>query len=690
MYSHERALELLSTGTGVTGATFRPGQEEAIRHVVEGRGRLLVVQRTGWGKSFVYFIATKLLREARHGPALLISPLLSLMRNQLLAANRMGLEAFSINSDNFEDWPDIEAAVAEDRVDVLLISPERLASERFRRNVLTHILARLSMLVVDEAHCISDWGHDFRPHYRLLERVIPTLPDDLRLLATTATANRRVMDDLEAVLGPNLEVQRGDLKRDSLALQTISLPRQADRLAWLASVIPTLPGSGIIYTLTVRDAENVAAWLRFQGLAVEAYTSLSGPRRRELEQALLDNQVKALAATLALGMGFDKADLAFVIHYQSPGSVVAYYQQVGRAGRALDAAYGVLLDGEEDAEITDFFIQHAFPSRNQMQLVLLELARVPEGLSIPALMARLNLSWSRIEQTLQLLALETPAPVVEESGRWQLTGAGLTREFWQRPIRLTRLRQLEQEQMREYAGLSSGHMAFLVKSLDSEESGGPGPGLEPLPVSPCPSLVEAAIDFIRGTSYPIEPRTTWPAGAFPIYRLSGEIDSEHRAMPGKALCVWGDGGWGPLVRAGKYELNRFSDELVAASVRLIRDWSPVLAPTWVTSIPSLRHARLVPEFAERLASELDLPYHPVLRKVDDRPEQKGMANNAQQARNLDGSLAIDRDLTPKGPVLLVDDIVYSGWTLSVATWLLRTAGAQEVFPFALSTVGHSA
>ncbi|HLI50397.1 MAG TPA: DEAD/DEAH box helicase, partial [Thermomicrobiaceae bacterium] len=370
IYAQRRALELLRAGSGIPKASFRSGQEDAIRHVVEGRGRLLVVQRTGWGKSFVYFIAAKLLREAGQGPALLISPLLSLMRNQLMAASRMGLEAFTINSDNFEEWPAVEAAIAGDRVDLLLISPERLAGPRFRHNVLSHILERVSLLVVDEAHCISDWGHDFRPHYRLLERVIPTLPPDLRLLATTATANQRVMDDLEAVLGPGLQVHRGELTRTSLALQSISLPGQAERLAWLAEMLPTLPGSGIIYTLTVRDAEQVAAWLRSRGLDVEAYTSLSGPRRIELEQALLDNQVKALAATTALGMGFDKPDLAFVIHYQSPGSVVAYYQQVGRAGRALDAAYGVLLNGEEDTEITDFFIQRAFPARNQLQLVM--------------------------------------------------------------------------------------------------------------------------------------------------------------------------------------------------------------------------------------------------------------------------------------------------------------------------------
>lgn len=369
-YNAQRALALLRIGTGRHDAAFREGQEDAIHHMVEGRGRLLVVQKTGWGKSFVYFIATKLLREQGNGPALLISPLLALMRNQIAAAERIGVRAVTINSDNQEEWVNVEATIQRNEVDILLISPERLANERFRTEVLARVAGRIALLVIDEAHCISDWGHDFRPHYRLLERIVRTLPQNLRLLATTATANNRVMDDLTAVLGPNLGVSRGDLNRPSLRLQTMRLHSQAERLAWLAAQVPALPGNGIIYTLTVRDAVQVADWLQSRGLNVESYTGETGERRPELEQALLENRVKALVATTALGMGFDKPDLAFVIHYQTPGSVVAYYQQVGRAGRALAAAYGVLLSGEEETDITDYFIESAFPTRDEVQDVL--------------------------------------------------------------------------------------------------------------------------------------------------------------------------------------------------------------------------------------------------------------------------------------------------------------------------------
>ncbi len=304
----------------------------------------------------------------------------------------MRLNFLSLHSDNKDDWPEVEAQVLANAVDILLISPERLANEHFQAEVLAPIASRIALLVVDEAHCISDWGHDFRPHYRLLERIARTLPANLRLLATTATANNRVMDDLRAVLGPDLALSRGDLNRPSLALQTIRLPGQAERLAWLAGQIPKLPGSGIVYTLTVRDAVQVADWLRSRGIEVAAYTGETGDRRPELEQALLDDQVKALVATTALGMGYDKPDLAFVIHYQTPGSVVAYYQQVGRAGRALDAAYGVLLSGKEETEITDFFIRSAFPTEDEVAMVLGELEHHRDGLSVPELEPRVNLS----------------------------------------------------------------------------------------------------------------------------------------------------------------------------------------------------------------------------------------------------------------------------------------------------------
>lgn len=688
IFDKHRALQLLRLGSNLPNTNFREGQEDAIRHIVEGHGRLLVVQKTGWGKSFVYFIATKLLRETGAGPALLVSPLLALMRNQIAAAQRMGVRAFTINSDNQEDWANIEAKIQRNELDILLISPERLANEHFNNEVLAGIAGQIALLVIDEAHCISDWGHDFRPHYRLIERISRTLPANLRLLATTATANNRVMDDLRVILGPNLNVSRGNLNRPSLSLQTIRLPSQAERLAWLAEQMPRLSGHGIIYTLTVRDAVQVAEWLRSRGLNVASYTGETGDNRAELEQALLENRVKALVATTALGMGFDKPDLSFVIHYQTPGSVVAYYQQVGRAGRALDAAYGVLLSGEEETDITDYFINSAFPTQEEVGSVINALEAAPAGLSVPELMARVNLSRGRIDKALALLSLESPAPIAKQGTKWQLTASNLTDAFWQRAARLTTLRREEQRQMQEYLKLKSGHMEFLIRALDGDPGAIIPSVLPPLPSNIDPMLLQEAIAFLHRTSLPIEPRKKWPDGGLPYFKVKGTIQINQQFQPGKALCVWGDAGWGGLVRQGKYQHRRFSDELVAACVNLVREWNPHPAPTWVACIPSLRHPELVPNFAQRLAAALELPFYMVLQRTDDRPEQKTMVNSTQQARNVDGSLAICVQPLPANPVLLIDDMVDSRWTLTVASWLLRSYGSGEVFPLALAFTGH--
>lgn len=685
-WSLERATELLRQGSGLPEAAFRDGQAEAIRHVVEGQGRLLVVQRTGWGKSFVYFIATKLLREAGRGPALLVSPLLALMRNQIAAAERMGVRAATIHSGNEEAWHEVEAALARDEVDILLISPERLANERFRRDALGAVRGRLALLVIDEAHCISDWGHDFRPHYRLLQRIVTAVPEEVGLLATTATANDRVTADLVEVLGPRLMVSRGELGRPSLKLQTVRLPDHAERLAWLAEQLPRLEGSGIVYTLTVRDAERVASWLRSRGLAVQAYTGESGDAREALEDDLLHDRVKALVATTALGMGYDKPDLAFVVHYQAPSSVVAYYQQVGRAGRGLQAAYGVLLAGAEDTDIGDFFIEGAFPTRAEAEAVLAALDDHPEGLSARELLGHVNVGYGRVDKTLKLLSLEHPAPLVKERSKYRRTGQPLSEAFWERTERLTTLRREEQAEMQRYVDLDQGHMAFLIEALDGDASQVVEPDLAPLPTSTDPDLVQAAIEFLDRADLPIEPRRQWPAGGLVRSGVKGRLAEHRRAREGRALALLGDAGRGRLVAAGR-RAGRFDDALVTACAELLERWRPDPAPTWVTCVPSQRAPGMVRDLAERLAATLELPFVPAITRIDGRPTQASLANAVQQARNVDGAFAVDREVeVPATPVLLVDDTVASRWTFTMVAHLLRETGCRDIWPLALAMV----
>lgn len=685
-FDRQRANELLKKGTGHENTEFRDGQEEAIEGLVSAPRRMLIVQRTGWGKSMVYFVATKLLREKAMGVALLVSPLLALMRNQMEAANRMGLNAQTIHSGNKDQWDEVKEAVKNQEVDILLISPERLANEEFKAEVLSEISDAVSLLIVDEAHCISDWGHDFRPHYRLITRLIQQLPQNTRLLATTATANDRVTSDLQEILGPELMVIRGPLNRQGLTLETIRMDNAAHRLAWLDAALHRLEGNGIIYVLTQRDAINVSVWLTLRGHHVAAYTSDSGDVRPELEQALLKNRYKALVATVALGMGFDKPDLSFVLHYQMPGSVIAYYQQVGRAGRGIDQARGILLSGVEDEEIHDHFIGGAFPTRTEVEKVFEVLSEAEDGLTRYQILRRVNVRAGRLEKVLQLLSLESPAPIVKEKHRYFLTATEFSDEFWERSDRLTQLRWNEFEEMKQYMALPFGeHMEFLMNKLDSKGSSKDALDVQaPLSIELDGISILAAEKHLRRTWKTFEPRKQWPHSVhFEQFDDSGKITMEKRAELGRALCYYGDTFWGKLVRVGKYEDGRFSDELVEAMKEMLRETFEDEFPKWLTCVPSGRHPELVPDFAGRLAEALEIPFHPIIEAAREKPVQKIMQNSAYQVRNLDGAFEVKSEV-PEGPVFLFDDMVDSGWTMTVLSYALIENGCSAVHPISLA------
>ena len=680
----DEALALLRRLTDDPLAGFRADQLDAILALAGERGRVLLVQRTGWGKSAVYFIATRLLRDRGLGPTLLVSPLLALMRNQIEAAERLGVQAVTINSSNRDELGEVEEQIKADEVDVLLISPERLANQQFRNEVLPAVGRRSGLLVIDEAHCISDWGHDFRPDYRRLVRVLDLLPAGVPVLCCTATANDRVVADVTAQLGADFVPVRGPLARQGLRLHALDKPSQAERLVWLADVIEELPGTGIVYCLTVADTERVAGWLRSRGVTAEAYSGDSDDEhRRAVEQELLSNEVKVVVATSALGMGFDKPDLAFVIHYQSPGSPVAYYQQVGRAGRALRESLGVLLRGTEDADIQDYFIGSAFPPADRAERVvsLLEGRAVP--MSEREVLADVNIPNKSLLALLKILEVE--GAVERDGRRWLRTLAPWTFDH-ERVSSVTALRRTEQQQMLDYIGADQCRMRLLRGYLDDHD---------PEPCGICdnctgvsldrsfdPDTVQQAIDFLRKSERRIEPRKQFPD--------SKRIAAEHRLEEGRALTRWGDGGWGRLVRTGKQQDGRFDDRLVAAARDLIRDrWQPDLGPEWVTFVPSLRRPELVPNFASRLAQSLGLACEDVVVKVRHTEPQKTMQNSQQQYRNIWDAFEI-RGEVPSGPVLLVDDMVDSRWTLTVVGSVLRQAGSGPVLPLALAdTAGRS-
>ncbi|TXS53985.1 RecQ family ATP-dependent DNA helicase [Streptomyces sp. uw30] len=702
---------LVGDDTGT--ARLREDQWRAIEALVADRRRALVVQRTGWGKSAVYFVATSLLRSQGSGPTVIVSPLLALMRNQVDAAARAGIHARTINSSNTEEWDTIQSEIAAGDVDVLLVSPERLNNPDFRDQVLPKLASATGLLVVDEAHCISDWGHDFRPDYRRLRTMLSDLPPGVPVLATTATANARVTADVAEQLGTggtsDALVLRGPLDRDSLSLSVLRLADAAHRMAWLADHLDELPGSGIIYTLTVAAAEEVTAFLRQRGHTVASYTGKTeNADRQQAEDDLLGNRVKALVATSALGMGFDKPDLGFVVHLGSPSSPIAYYQQVGRAGRGVKHAEVLLLPGQEDEAIWQYFASLAFPSEDLVHRTLDVLARSDKPLSLPALEPLVELRRSRLETMLKVLDVD--GAVHRVKGGWIATGQPWVYEA-ERYEWVARQRKTEQQAMREYASTTGCRMEFLQRQLDDEGAKPCGrcdncAGARFTADTSTVALDAARVDLGRA-GVEVEPRRMWPTGLPAIgVDLKGRIPAGEQAAPGRALGRLSDIGWGNRLRpmfAPHAPDGPVPDDVAKAVVGVLVDWAKgpggwasgaqdaAPRPVGVVTIASRTRPQLINSLGARIA---EIGRLPLLGSLEYTGEASPVSrsNSAQRLKALDGALTVPAALasalseTP-GPVLLVDDFTETGWTLAVAARMLRRAGAQGVMPLVLAVQG---
>jgi ATP-dependent DNA helicase RecQ len=693
----EQAEEVLRRLAG-PGASLREDQWRAVAALVVDRRRVLCVQRTGWGKSAVYFVATALLRagvagEPPAGPTVIVSPLLALMRNQVDAAARAGIRARTINSANLDEWDEITAEIRSGAVDVLLISPERLNNPDFRDNVLPGLAATTGLLVVDEAHCVSDWGHDFRPDYRRLRTFLAGLPGRTPVLATTATANARVAADVAEQLGDAL-VLRGPLDRDSLRLAVVRLPSPAHRLAWLADHLERLPGSGIIYTLTVAGAGEIADFLRSRGFTVVAYTGRAeDAERRAAEQGLLDNKIKALIATSALGMGFDKPDLGFVVHVGAPPSPIAYYQQVGRAGRAVEHAEVVLLPGPEDAAIWRYFASLAFPPEDQVRSVL---ANLPPDrpLSTQALEPLVDLRRTRLEMMLKVLDVD--GAVRRLRGGWVATGQPWTYDA-ARLRRVAEARIAEQQTMIEYAETAGCRMEFLRRCLDDPDArpcgrcdscAGPMFDAEVAPAS-----LSAAHVFLGRPGVEIAPKKLWPTGMDAVgVPLKGRIAPAEQIRPGRAVGRLSDLGWGARLRTVVSSDGAVPADLATAVIEVLKSWSHgndrwEQRPVAVVAVGSRRRPELVRSLASHVARIGRLPFLGTVTSAHAGDGPRG--NSAQRVRALHDAFGLPADVADAvsmldGPVLLIDDLVDSGWTMTLAGRLLRQAGAPAVVPLALA------
>ena len=681
-------------------AILRPDQWSAIKALVVDRRRALVVQRTGWGKSAVYFIATALLRERGAGPTVIVSPLLALMRNQIAAAERAGVRAATINSSNTEDWEEIYAEIRAGRLDVLLVSPERLNNPGFRDMVLPRLAGSAGMFVIDEAHCISDWGHDFRPDYRRLREVVAGLPPGVPVLATTATANARVTRDIAEQIGtgqagpsPTL-VLRGPLDRDSLQLSVLRLPQAALRLGWLADQLGGLPGSGIVYTLTVAAAHELAEFLRDRGYAVEAYTGQTDPEQRlQVEERLLTNKLKAVVATSALGMGYDKPDLGFIVHLGAPQSPVAYYQQIGRAGRRLERAEVILLPAAEDRDIWAYFASLAFPPERMVRATLDKLAQARGPMSLAALEAQVDLGRSRLEVMLKVLDVD--GAVRRVSRGWEATGQPWAYDA-ERYERVTAERAREQRAMLGYVTTTSCRMDYIRRELDDPAAASCGRCDNCTGTARMTRVSQASEDNARTRlqrpGVTLQPRRMWPTGMAELgLAATGRISAEEAAEPGRSVGRLTDIGWGNTLRqllADGAPDQAVPDHVFNAVVQVLAAWDWNERPVAVVTVPSHTRSTMITTLGERIADTGRLTYLGSLGYLAGEPPGH-QHNSAQRLAALSRTIAVPGPLQAAlartdGPMLLVDDRVDTGWTMTFATKLLRGCGAQAVLPFALA------
>ena len=672
----------------------RPEQLEAVTAVVSGRKRTLLVARTGFGKSAVYFSSTKMLRDRGWGPSIVISPLLALMRDQVAAANKLGLRAETINSSNLDAWAEIEAALHADEIDLLLIAPERLANPGFRERVFSMMLSRPFALVCDEAHCISDWGHDFRPDYLRLRKVIDELPSWAPILATTATANQRVTDDVASQLGPETVVLRTSLDRESLHCSVIELADDAQRLAWVADNLGDIDGSGIIYALTVDQATTTAEWLRQRGHDVAAYSGQSDPdERARLEDRLRSNELKALVATSALGMGFDKSDMAFCIHLGLPPTPVAYYQQIGRAGRGIPHAEVIALPRpREDARIWAYFESVSMPSQEVCERVLAELSQT-SAMSVPRLEVAVNMGRSRLNTLLSILDVQgavtrTKGGYLRTSAPWAYDG--------ELAERLRGLRAAESEQMCNYSSHTGCRLRYLRDLLDDAEADDCGrcdrcraaAGEELRWDTSVSASAFDARTHLRGGDIGVAPRRQWATG---LDEPKGKITPERQPRIGRSLSRIGDGGWGPEVNALlDGSSTEISPEMVNGIVAILKHWDWEERPGWVCAMPSRRNATVIDAVAAEIGRLGRLPVHHALVRDPSAGFQADQSNSAFQLANVWGLLAVDQAQLPEAairsmPVLLLDDTADSRWTITVAAHLLQVAGTGPVLPFVLQT-----
>lgn len=665
---------------------FRPGQQEAITTVLEQR-RLLCIQPTGYGKSLLYQLPALLVG----GLTLVISPLLALMRDQLRHLHdRFGIPAATINTDQSDDEnAAARQAALQGRIRILFVAPEQLDNLATYQFLLSLPVA---LLVVDEAHCISTWGHDFRPSYRQIVNLVRALGQsrpELRVLGLTATADARTEADIASQLqtagGQPLRVLRTPMDRPNLALSVLPVHGPAHKLAVLYELLTRLTGCGILYCATREQTEVVADFLQQQGLDVISYHAGYDPdHKRRLQHAFIADRYRAIAATNALGMGIDKPDIRFIIHVDLPGSITAYYQEVGRAGRDGRPAQGILLFDPVDRRVQDHFIRSAQPTLAHFETVLAHLTPDEQG-NWP------TLTGLKIRTGLHPTLVTVIVAELVEQGLIQKMLAGKTQVYQRRdqgpPPNLERYVVQQQVRNRELEAMlryGQGEVACLMRTLrvalGDPEAPPCGrcsqcqPDLAPPAVTP--EHIAAAQTWLDQRDTPIAAMIR-PAMSPGLAVLNGELRSR--------LFV-------------DFMRNRASDSA-----------EPTLTPTLqhllleklthlqrrhrfsgVIALPS-RTWRQRDATLQLLGATLNVPVYADLLIWDPVPaaRQGEWLNNDQRRQNVSGKLRLAGELPQFGPdaLLLVDDYIGSGATLREAVSTLRQRGLRnDLVPLTIARV----
>ncbi|TDL96622.1 RecQ family ATP-dependent DNA helicase [Macrococcus carouselicus] len=686
----KRAIQILKETYGES-SEFREGQLEAITAVVN-RQKTLVIQKTGWGKSIVYFIATKILRARGAGPTIIISPLLALMHNQIEAAGRLGLNVVTINSNNRDDWESIYDAFNE--VDAIIVSPEKLSNTAFIDKLGT--VTDIEMIVVDEAHSISDWGHDFRPDYQRIVYLLKSFPDHIAILGTTATANDRVIQDIKDQLGDELQVFRGDLIRDNISIQVNPAQSKVERLAFITDALTRHPflskQQGIIYCLTKKECDSVADFLTRNDIsAVAYYSGVQNESGEDISEAILNDfhtgQMRVIVSTVKLGMGYDKSDIGFVIHFQLPQNLIAYYQQMGRAGRDGSAALAILLHGDEDEEIIKSFIESANKDPELLQQILEVIGASRDGLKRNEILQHFNLNVTKLASVLKYLYVHNY--IYMEKSQYYVHpnhhfDAAKNAQI-QKQLNETRLAELDN--LKAFVNYDGCYMKFIADELDApdtkEQCGicAHCRNRQFITLAEDNPYLEQAKDYKNKLHGVITPRKRWSNNK--------KIDDALVFEPGWTYTV---DPYSPIGKRFMLERDQghFSDKTVTTVSNFVKEHIEANQIEVIVGVPSLRRPKLVSELARKMAEVKGISYIEALEKTAKGAPQRDMHNSMMQEQNARAYLHVTNVEAIKDKnVLLLDDLVDSRWTMTVAASLLLEQGAAHVYPFALVNTGSS-